>query len=127
MVQCVRDDLDHRVQILLHVVIGEAQHAKPQRLYKLLADGVFFRRVFVYGSVYLDDDLRVGAVKIRDKAVDAVLAAELESGDLTVAQAFPQRIFGGRGFVAHLPREGLELGPEGWGRCRRGRLPVIVV
>jgi hypothetical protein len=115
-VQHVRNNLHHCVQTLLYVVIGKAQHAKPQRLQKLLADGVFFQRVLVYRAVHLDDDLRVGAVEIRDKTVDAVLAAELESGDLAVAQAFPQRVLGGRGVVVHLPREGLEPGPEGGGR-----------
>jgi hypothetical protein len=122
--KAVRDHFDNSIQVLPHVVIGKTKDAAAEGFEKFLADRVFFGRVFVNRAIDLDDKLRVGAIKIRDKAVDAVLATELVSGDLPVAKMLPEAFLGRCWFVTFLAGEGFESGPEGR-RCEVGMVFVV--
>jgi len=102
----------HPPGIVQHGVVGEAQHTQPLRLQELLANGVFFRCIVVNRPVNLDHQRRFRAVKVQDKAVKGVLAAELGPGQTAIAQLLPQPILRRGGIAPHLAGQRLEHLPQ---------------
>ena len=62
----------------------------------LIAHFVLFKVGVVRSAIEFDDEFGGGTGEIGEKAVDWVLAPELETRELVGTQQFPQRSFGGR-------------------------------
>lgn len=81
----VQDRQAHAVEVLQHLVVPAAQHAKPRRLEMTVPQGVTFR-FRMLAAVDLDDQPRLEADEVEDVAVERHLPLELQPAEMPAAQ-----------------------------------------
>jgi hypothetical protein len=88
----VENHREDAVDVAQDVVVPEAKHGVAVPLEKGGAGSVGFWRVLP--SVSFHDQHPLGAEKVGDVGADRGLAAELEAGELAVAEVAPKADFG---------------------------------
>jgi|PlaIllAssembly_1097288.scaffolds.fasta_scaffold196293_1 hypothetical protein len=78
-----------RIDVLQHLVIEKAKHAKSMRLDAASPLFVPCCHLHVLTAVDLDDQSGLDADKIRDVSIDRMLSAEFHAAELAHAQMSP--------------------------------------
>jgi hypothetical protein len=92
-VQGFVDGLDHLVRPCEHVVVPEAQHSESSRSQEIITSGIIGLLFDVLAAVEFDDDQAIQAGEVADVETDLMLAAKLETRQLSSAQATPEETF----------------------------------
>ncbi len=105
----MQDLLQHLIGLLKHLIIAETEYAKAKPGENLLAFLVSFYLLLMHLSIHFNNESRLEANKVNDKAVDPVLSMKAMPAQLAIAQPLPEHLFSGCGFVAHLPGNSAQL------------------
>jgi hypothetical protein len=101
---CSRQDLiAHFIEIRPHAIIFEADHLEAEPA-QLVCTGDIIFTALMLNAVNFDDQLRLKAHKVADKAPDRMLPPETEAADLTLAETPPESSLYAHGFAAHRAR-----------------------
>ena len=89
LVDCVQNFFEYAVDISHRFMIPESEDEISHRLENSSPVLVFLCSNRVLAAIKLDDQLRIGAEKIYDEAINGDLPLELKTAEPAVAQAEP--------------------------------------
>ena len=98
----LQDRLQHRIQLITNLSVGEANHAAAMFLQPLCTCCVMLYLLGMRIPVNLHNQPADGAVEIHDKAAQRMLTSELESTQPSVAQTCPELALRRRLWLAQL-------------------------
>jgi hypothetical protein len=104
--------IQHRVKIVIDILVHHAKKPDPKRLNVMLAAEVINpgERCEMAVAVDFDCQLQFRAIEVDNKLVDAVLASELVAEHLPVGKVHPQQHFGRRDMASEIAASFLERG-----------------
>jgi hypothetical protein len=102
--------IQHRVKIVIDILVHHAKKPDPKRLNVMLAAEVINpgERCEMAVAVDFDCQLQFRAIEVDNKPVDAVLASELVAEHLPVGKVNPQEHFGRRDMTSEIAASFLE-------------------
>src|SRR5262245_13067283 len=87
--KCAQDRCEPTFKIAHHLVVPEPEHEITARFQVSPSIFIFLRATCVLAPVKLDDEPRVRATAVRDKAVERPMATKFPSAKSAIAQAEP--------------------------------------
>ncbi len=84
--QCLRDGVGDRFDILFHILVNKTQHLPAYGFEMLVTLQIAFHDVVVIAPINLDDQLLRRARKVHDPRIDWILAAKLQAAPYTVCR-----------------------------------------
>ncbi len=101
---------------MLNLITGKTHDVQADAFEELLPSCIFFSRILMNWPIHFDNESGLPTIKINDEAINSMLATELKTINLPIAENLPQRIFSSCWFMSHLSRKWLQPCPK----LRRG-------